>query len=177
MEFRKEKKMLAAVRAWVYERTDFTATEFGCGYCNRYVADVVGMHCDVNAVRSMKRSTPMGRVRIKQMLANGGMYLNNIKDLIAVELKLNNFPQAYFQAKMYSQFGFRSYIAMPGGTWDRAGHIRREVMKNDGLGFIEVGEKCEVQLEAKPRVLYSVEDKIQISERLIMRFKKELDSE
>lgn len=177
MGFAKEKDMLKTVEAWLYERTDFIAAEFGCGYCNRYVADIVGMACDVNAVRRMKRTAPMGRGRIKKLLANGGMYLNNIKNLIAVELKLDNFPQAYFQAKMYSQFGFRSYIAMPRGTWDRVGHIRREVMKNDGLGFIEVGEKCEVQIEAKHRVLYSVEDKIQISERLIMRFKESMKGE
>ncbi len=177
MYFTKEKQMLPVVEAWLDERTDFMAAEFGCGFQSRFIPDIVGIVCDANAVRDLTRRTPRSRGDIRRIIGAGEVPEMYHSDMIAVELKMSNFPQAYFQAKMYSQFGFCSYIAMPVGTWDSVGHIRREVLKIDGLGFIEVGDGCAVRAEARRPRYYSIEEEAQISERLIMRFKKQLESE
>jgi len=177
MEFAKEHDMLFTVQEWLKERSDFTATELACGFHGQFVPDIVGIICNVNAVRDLSRRTPRSRSDIRKTIGQGDRPEIYHSDLFAIELKLRNFPEAYFQAKTYSQFGFRTYIAMPEGVYDGLPHIRREVMKYDEIGFIEVGETCRVRIEAVRRRGYSIEEEAQISERLIMRFKKELDKE
>ncbi len=60
---------------------------------------------------------------------------------------------------------------MPEGTYHNLKAIRRQVLMNDGIGFIEVGEECKVWLPAEVPVVISVEDEIQIAERMLWRFR------
>ena len=176
MKFDREQEMLIPIQLWLRQYANRIDVEFGCGFQNQFIPDVVGIAVDMIKVQDIKRTTPRSRGQIRKLIGQGELFEKYDYDLIAIELKLRNFVEAYFQAKMYAWFGFRSYIAMPEGVYNNLPHIRKEVLRNEGLGFLEVGEKgvVDVRLEAKHRVRYSIEDKVQIVERLIMRLKKEL---
>jgi hypothetical protein len=177
MSFSKEKEMLLAVQDWLSPQITIAVEEFRCGFQGLFTPDIVGIKCDSLEIQGIERSTPKSRGEIRRLIGQGELFEMYAHDLIAVELKLNNFPEAYFQAKMYSWYGFRSYIAMPDEVFSGMKHIRKEVMRNDGIGFLSVSDShgvghIEVEIKATPRTRYSLEEKVQIVERLIMKCKQ-----
>lgn len=169
--FTKEKEMLEIVKDWLRPQVTAMETELYCGFAGEYVPDIVGITFDMKKVSQLKRQNPMPRSRIRKLLAENRIPPTYHTDLVAVELKLRNFVEAYFQAKMYTHYGFRAYIAMPHPVYFKLSTIRRTVLENDGIGFVEVGEKCKEILKARPATCFSLEDEIQIADRLICRFR------
>ncbi len=169
--FKKEKEMLLTVYDWLSPQVTSIETEFGCGYCSCYVPDIVGVVFDMAEVAKLKRQRPIARSRTRQLIAEKRIPKLFHSDLIAVELKLKNFVEAYFQAKIYQSFGFKTYIAMPEPVYRKLPAIRVKVMMYDGIGFITVGEQCKVRIEAKPSLTFNLEDEIQIVDRLICRYR------
>lgn len=179
MGFAKEKEMLMAVQNWLAPQITMAVEEFRCGFQGLFTPDIVGIKCDAPEIQGIERSTPKSRGEIRRLIGQGELFEMYAYDLIAVELKLSNFAEAYFQAKMYSWYGFRSYIAMPQEVFSGMKHIRKEVMRNDGIGFLSVSERfgvghVDVEIKARPRIRYSLEEKVQIVERLIMKFKQQI---
>ncbi len=171
--FAKEKDMLETVQDWLRPQVTSMETELGCGYAACYIPDLVGIKFEMAKVVNLKRQNPMSRCRIKDLIKVNRVPEMFYSDLVAVELKLRNFVQAFFQAKKYAYFGFRSYIAMPEPFfYNKLDRIRREVMEQDGIGFLQVGEECKEMIKARPAVHFSIEDKIQISDRMICKFRK-----
>ena len=173
MSFAKEKEMLPIVMNWLRPQVTFAETELWCGYAGEYVPDIVGIALDLQKVAKRKRKSPRSRREIRKIIESFDVPQVCHTDMIAIELKLSNFIEAYFQAKMYQSFGFRSYIAMPEGSFIKLNPIRRLVLQHDGIGFIEVGDKCKELLVGRPSLSFSIEEEAQISERLICRFIKE----
>lgn len=171
MTFDKEKEMLPIVMAWLRPQVTAVETELWCGYTGEYVPDIVGITFDKEKVSKLKRRTPRARGEIRKIIERGGVPQVCHTDMVAIELKLNNFVEAYFQAKTYQSFGFRSYIAMPKGSFVKLKAIRHHVVRHDGIGLLEVSDKCTVLLAARPALTFSIEEEAQISERLICRFR------
>ena len=172
MDFEKEKDMLEIVESWLSPQVTHYEKELGCGYCSCNVPDIVGIKLDAEKLLEFKRKKPMDRSYIRKMINENRVPLIYHMDLIAIELKLRNFVEAFFQAKMYAYFGFRSYIAMPKGVYANLPAIRIKVMRQDGIGFIAVDHKCTVILEAQKAIVFSLEEEIQIADRLICGYKK-----
>lgn len=170
--FSKEIEMRPAVMDWLGGIVEHVETELYCGYAGEYVPDVVGISFDHAALANSKRKTPMTRSRIKELLGKGSLETYHT-DIIAVELKLDRFVEAYFQARKYQSYGFKTYIAMTEGKYWSLKSIRTEILKRDGVGFLEVGEQVKVMLEAKEPTDFSLEEIWQITERLAMNFKLE----
>lgn len=170
--FAKEKEMLKVVSDWLKPQVTAMETELYCGFAGEYVPDIVGITFDMQKVSQLKRQNPMPRSRIRKLLAENRTPQIYHTDLIAIELKLSRFVDAYFQAKMYAHFGFRAYIAMPNPVYFKLSTIRKKVLENDGIGFIGVGEKCTELLKARRAVNFSLEDEIQIADRLICRYRE-----
>lgn len=171
----REKDMLKMVQDWLRPQVTAMETELYCGFAGKYVPDIVGITFDIEKVAQLKRQKPMGRGRIKKLLQENRPPQTYHTDLIAVELKLKRFIDAYFQAKMYAHFGFRAYIAMPEAVYFNLLPIRKRVLENEGIGFLSIGEKCKEILEAKSPIVFNREDEIQIADRLICRFRKAVD--
>ncbi len=171
MAFLKEKEMLPIVIDWLRPQVTAIETELWCGYAGEYVPDIVGITFDKGKIADYKRRTPRSRGEIRKIIERGDVPQVCHTDMIAIELKLTNFIEAYFQAKTYQSFGFRSYIAMPKGAFVGLKPIRYHVVRNDGIGLIEVSDKCTVLLAANPALVFNIEEEAQISERLIARFR------
>jgi hypothetical protein len=170
IEFAKEKDMLPIVMEWLSPQVTFVETELWCGYAGEYVPDIVGIVLDLQKVSNRKRTSPRSRGEIRKIIESFDVPQVCHTDMVAVELKLSNFVEAYFQAKMYQSFGFRSYIAMPEGSFAKLKMIRYRVLQHDGIGLIEVSGKCKELLAARPSLSFSIEEEAQISERLICRY-------
>lgn len=169
--FSKEIEMRPLVMDWLGGIVEHVETELYCGYAGEYVPDVVGVSFDRTALSNIKRKAPMSRSRIREAIDKGSARTYHTK-LIAIELKLSRFVEAYFQARIYQSFGFKTYIAMPEGKYWAMSRLRQKILKWDGVGFLEVGEKVKVLLEAKEPANFAIEEIWQITERLAMNFKK-----
>ncbi len=169
MTFSKEKEMLPIVIDWLRPQVTAVETELWCGYAGEYVPDIVGITINVKKALARKRQTPRSRGEIRKIIESFDVPQVCHTDMIAIELKLKNFIEAYFQAKMYQSFGFRSYIAMPKGSFVNLKPIRYSAVQRDGIGLLEVSEECTELLVAKPALTFSIEEEAQISERLICR--------
>lgn len=170
MLIRYEKDMTPIVERWLSLTVDVIRTEVYCGFAGEYVPDIVGAVFDREKLKSLKRKNPMPRGRIKKLIAEGRPPAMYHRDLVAIELKLKNFPQAYFQAKMYQWFGMRTYIAMPKKVCVSLRPIRMEVLRIDGIGLLSVDEDgCHQLIHARKAKSTSLENEIQIAERLIPR--------
>ncbi len=170
MCFDKEKDMVEIVQDWLRPQVTHMQTELWCGFAGKYVPDIVGISFDVEKVLQLKRQTALPRGRIRKLLAGGYVPTVYHTDLVAIELKLTRFTQAFFQAAIYSHFGFRSYIAMPEPGYFNIPGIQQEVLENMGIGFLSVSKKgCKEYKKATKPIVVSLEDEIQIAERLIFR--------
>lgn len=170
--FAKEKEMTEVVKEWLRPQVTAMETELYCGFAGKYVPDIVGICFDREKVSTIKRQNPMARGRIRKLLKEKRMPLTYHTDMIAIELKLTRFTQAFFQAAIYSHFGFRPYIAMPEPRYFNLSGLQTEVLRNMGIGFLSVNKKgCDEYIKAKKSVNVSLEDEIQIADRLICRFK------
>lgn len=94
-------------------------------YCGYWVIHeiLIGGYCDILGVRFETRI---------------GRRIPNIVDTIAIELKLTNLSQALSQAKTYSHYVTRAYVAMPE---DRINHMRGSTIakvQETGIGLISV---------------------------------------
>lgn len=166
-DFLLEKDMKPIVKKWLTERFQIIREEFRCGYVGKYVPDLVAINFNLAELGTRRRNTPMPRRRIEKQISLGKTPKVYHTNLVAVELKLKNFPQAYFQAKIYNSYGMRTYIAMPIKVAINIDRIRREVLQNDGIGLIGVSDKCKVFEEATKPSVYKLLEEIQIAERLI----------
>jgi len=170
--FAKERDMLEIVQDWLRPQVTYMETELYCGFAGEYVPDIVGVCFDVGEVSRLKRRNPLARGRIRKLLADNRPPTKYHTDLIAVELKLNRFAQAFFQAIVYSNFGFRAYIAMPEYAYFNLTGIKHEALEIAGIGFLDVGkDSCTERVKAKNPVVVSVEDEYQIADRLMCRFR------
>ena len=166
MSFSKEKDMTEIVRLWLLSQCDIAETELGCGFCGEYIPDLVGASFDPEKIKLIKRYNPMSRARIRKLIEDGRAPERFHTDLVGVELKLRNFPEAYFQAKMYQSFGMRSFIGMPKEALSCLKSIRVSVLRMDGIGLLSVTtDECKVVLKAR-KVKSNYEEEYQITERL-----------
>lgn len=165
--FSLEKEMTPIVETWLEDFFHVVHRELKCGYVGRYTPDLVAANFDHLRLKMRKRTTPMPRRRIEKLIGGNRTPPIYHTDLVAVELKLKNFPQAYFQAKIYQSYGMRSYIAMPIKVAVNLDWIRREVMRYDGIGLIGVSDKCKVLDVAVMPVKFELLEQIQIAERMI----------
>ena len=169
--FALEKDMTPIVAEWLEGQFDIVQPELKCGYVGRYAPDFVAANFDMQKLKSRKRTTAMPRRRIEKSILSLELPVKCHTDLVAVELKLKNFPQAYFQAKICNSYGMRTYIAMPLIVAANQDIIRKEVMEFDGIGLIGVSDKIKVLIEARRSAVSSVLEEIQIIERLIPKIK------
>ncbi len=164
--FFKEKDMTNIVIDWLSPQFDVVVTELGCGYCSEFIPDIVAASFDEAKIKKITRYTPYSRGSIQHRIDIGKPFELFHTDLVAVELKLKNFAQAYFQAKMYQMHGMRTYIAMPEDVIMSISSRRFIVAKNDGIGLIKVlKDKCHITLEAQ-EVKENYVEQLQITERI-----------
>ncbi len=104
MNFKKENEMLPIVMDWLRPQVTSIETELECGFTGRYIPDIVAITFDKEAVSRLKRQTPMQRQRIRKLINENRIPKKYHTDMIAVELKLRNFVEAYFQAKIYAHY-------------------------------------------------------------------------
>lgn len=168
----KEKDMTEIVKDWLRPQVTAMETEVYCGFAGEYVPDIVGIKFDVEKVSQLNRRKPLPRCRIRKLLAEGQPPTKYHTDLVAVELKLTRFAQAFFQAVVYSNFGFRVYIAMPEYAYFNLSGVKMKAMRIAGIGFLDVGKDgCEERLKAKKPGVVSIEEEFQIAERLISGYR------
>lgn len=168
--FNKEKDMTKIVQNWLRPQVTHMETELWCGFAGKYIPDIVGISFDVEKVSQLKRRTPLPRSRIRKLLTGGYIPTIYHTDLVAIELKLTRFTQAFFQAAMYSHFGFRAYIAMPTSSYFNIPGIQREVLENMGIGVLSVSKRgCKEYIKASKPIVVNIEDEIQIAERLMFK--------
>lgn len=164
--FSRENEMTPIVESWLRSECDVVETELACGFGGEYIPDLVGASFDAEKIKKIKRYNPISRTRIRKLIEAGRAPERFHTDLIAIELKLKNFPEAYFQAKMYQSFGMRAFIGMPYEAACSIKKIRCHVLRMDGIGLLGVSQdKCKVVLRAR-RMKSDYEEEIQITERL-----------
>lgn len=172
--FAKEKDMIEIVKDWLRPQVTAMETELYCGFAGEFVPDVVGICFDVKKASQSKRITPLARGRVRKLLAENRVPQTYHTDLIAIELKLTRFTQAFFQAIVYRSFGFRTYIAMPDRVYFNLKKTQRKAICAAGVGFLSVAkDACVVMAEAKSPVTFDLDEEILIADRLICRFKSE----